>query len=70
MFRTDLKQIFDFIRCSKEREKLRTLVQGDPAYQEMDEAAYDMMAEYADVDGLISINHFEVWHIGTMDLNQ
>ena len=55
VFRTDLKQIFDFIHCSKERDKLITLVQNGPAYQEMDEAAYDMVSEYVNEEGLIEI---------------
>lgn len=58
VFRTDLKQIFDFIRCSKEREKLRELVQNDPAYREMDEAAYDLVAEYAHAEGLIAMKKY------------
>lgn len=58
VFRTDLKQIFDFIRFSKEKEKLIALVQREPAYQEMDEAAYDMVAEYADVEGLIEMKKY------------
>lgn len=58
VFRTDLKQIFDFIRFSKERDKLLALVQGDPAYQEMDEAAYDMVAEYANAKGLIEMKKY------------
>lgn len=39
----DLKQIFDFIRCSEDKERLRMLIQNDPAFQEMDETAYDIM---------------------------
>lgn len=48
VFQTDLKQVFDFIRLSKEPEKLYELVRTDPAYQELDEDAYDVIAEYAD----------------------
>lgn len=58
VFRTDLKQIFDFIRFSEERDKLLALVQGDLAYQEMDEAAYDMVAEYANAEGLIEMKKY------------
>ena len=46
VFRTDLKQVFDFIRYSKEPEKLYELVRKDPVYQELDEDAYDVIAEY------------------------
>ena len=34
-FRTDLKQAFDFIRCSEDKEKLEELIKADAAYQTM-----------------------------------
>ena len=49
VFRTDLKQVFDFIRCSQNKKKLRELIEGDNAYKEMDEDAYNMIAAYANV---------------------
>lgn len=55
VFRTDLKQIFEFIKYSSDKKKLRQLVQSDPAYQEMDEDAYDMAVQYADVTQLINV---------------
>lgn len=58
VFRTDLKQIFDFIRLSQDRDELSALVRTDPAFQEMDEAAYDMMAEYANAEGLIEMKKY------------
>ena len=59
VFRTDLKQIFDFIRFSRDRDKLIALVQSDLSYQEMDEAAYDMMAEYVNEEGLIEMKKYQ-----------
>ena len=58
VFHTDLKQIFDFIRVSQDRDELSALVLTDPAFQEMDEAAYDMMAEYANAEGLIEMKKY------------
>ncbi len=46
VFRTDLKQVFDFIRYSKDKQKLRELVENDDTYQCLDEDAYDMVALY------------------------
>ncbi|MBQ9926392.1 MAG: hypothetical protein IJO65_00315 [Lachnospiraceae bacterium] len=59
VFRTDLKQIFDFIRYAKDKKRLRELVQSDPAYQDMDEEAYDMVAAYTRAEELVSVkqNH-------------
>ena len=47
MFTTDLKQIFSFLRCSNDKEKIKELTDSDPAFQSLDEEAYDMLAEYA-----------------------
>ena len=58
VFQTDLKQIFDFIRYSKDKEKLRKLVQNDPAYQNMAEDAYDMVVEYTHAEEMISVKKY------------
>ena len=58
VFQTDLKQIFDFIRYSKDKEKLRKLVQNDPAYQNMAEDAYDMVVEYTHAEEMISLKKY------------
>jgi flagellar biosynthesis/type III secretory pathway protein FliH len=39
--------VFDFIRCSADPGKLEQLVASDAAYQDMDEDAYDMAAQYS-----------------------
>ena len=53
VFKTDLKQVFDFIRCSEDKEKLKALVEGDEAFQNMDEAAYDMAVSHANATQMI-----------------
>ena len=58
VFQTDLRQIFGFIRCSEDIERLRELVAGDPAFQELDEAAYAMMAEYGNAEELLGIKKY------------
>ena len=37
--------MFDFIRFSKDKHKLRELLDNDQSYQEFDEDAYDMVAD-------------------------
>lgn len=54
VFTTDLKQIFDFIRCSGDERKLKELIQSDPAYRSMDEEAYDMAVAYTNAKELIA----------------
>ena len=58
VFQTDLKQIFDFIRYAKDKEKLKELVENDPVYKEMDEDAYDMAVEYTNAKELIAVKGY------------
>lgn len=55
VFRTDLKQVFDFIRYSKDKNKLKELVENDEAYQYLDEEAYDMVALYTNSIELLEL---------------
>lgn len=50
VFKTDLKQVFDCIRLSKEPDKFSQLVANDPVYETLDEDAYDVIAEYTDTE--------------------
>lgn len=58
MFQTDLRQIFDFIRFSKDKGKLKQLVESDAAFQDMDEDAYDMAAAYTNAKELIAVKKY------------
>lgn len=58
IFRTDIKLVFDFIRCSGDKEKLRALVNGNEAYKHMDEDAYDVATLYTKSEGLIGKNEY------------
>ena len=58
VFCSDLKQIFDFIRMSEDKKGLRQLVQGNAAYQSMDEDAYDLAVAYTDASELIAVKEF------------
>lgn len=52
VFHTDIRQVFDFIRCSNDPQKLKELVESDPAYQNLEEDAYDMAVLYAQIEVL------------------
>ena len=52
IFETDLKQVFDFIRYSKDAEKLKHLVETDCAYRNISEDAYDVIAAFTHADQL------------------
>lgn len=53
VFKTDVRQVFDFIRYSENKEELRRLVEGDKSYQSMEEDAYEVAAKYMKVKELI-----------------
>jgi len=55
IFKTDLKQIFAFLQCAKDKEKLRVLVESDSAYQELEEDAYDMIAAYTKAEKFVAV---------------
>ena len=44
--KTDLKQIFNFIRNSRNGMKLKELLYSDSVYQTMDEASYDIITAF------------------------
>ena len=46
VFQTDVKQVFDFIRLSGDKEALLKLVEGDDGYHHMDEDAFEVITTY------------------------
>ncbi|MBD5465092.1 MAG: transposase [Lachnospiraceae bacterium] len=58
VFRTDLKQVFNFIRCSNDKEKLKELVEHDPVYKNMEEDAYEAAAAFTNGEELIDVMKF------------
>ena len=55
IFRTDLKLVFDVIRCSEDKGKLKALIGENPAYQHLKRDAYLLIDKYANVKDLIKI---------------
>lgn len=58
VFKTDLRQVFDFIRFSKDKDKLRQLVENDDAYREMDETAYDVAVGFTRAHELVEVKKY------------
>ncbi len=69
VFKTDVKQVFDFIRCSGEKQKLLQLVQEDESFQQMEEDAYEVMTKYVKADELIQVKE-EYRKDGKVDMCQ
>ena len=55
VFKTDVKQVFDFIRCSGDKRELLKLVQSDAHFQEMEEDAYEVVTNYVGAEELIQV---------------
>ena len=58
VFQTDLKHVFDFIRCAEDKKKLVDLVNSEPYYRNMDEDALDVVSLYAKSKELIAMKKY------------
>ncbi len=55
VYRTDIKQVFDFIRYSGDKKQLRAMVAEDGAYQRLAEDAYDVAVEFTGAKELMDV---------------
>lgn len=53
VFRTDVRQVFDFIRCSSDKNALKKLIETDDYYKNMEEDAFDVAVQYTNATELI-----------------
>lgn len=60
VFKTDVKQVFDFIRCSEDKDKLLELVENDAYYQQMDDEAFDVVTKYTNSKGIVKMKEYDV----------
>lgn len=58
VFRTDVKQVFDFIRCSENAKKLVELVESDVYYTQMDKDAFEVVTKYTNSKELIKVKEY------------
>lgn len=55
VFQTDVRQVFDFIRCSEDKEALKQLVESDCRYQNMEEDAFEIVALYTNAEEIMQV---------------
>lgn len=60
VFRTDLKQVFDFIRYSDDMNKLLELVENDAYYRAMDDEAFDVVTKYTNSKELVRAKNYSI----------
>lgn len=58
IFKTDVRQVFDLIRCSDDKDKIRALVMKDEYYQNMEEDAYDVAVHCTNATQLIGMKEY------------
>ena len=58
VFQTDVRQVFDFIRCSEDKAALQKLVESDAYYRDMEEDAYDVVAMYTNSKELVQAKNY------------
>ena len=59
IFQSDVRQVFEFIRCSEDKNKLVQLVENDSYYQSMDDEAFNIVIKYTNSKELISKNTYK-----------
>ena len=52
VFRTDLKLVFDFVKCAEDKKRMTELVAGNPAYQRVPRDAWKMMQVHGKLENL------------------
>lgn len=58
VFQTDVRQVFDFIRCSEDKDALKKLMERDTYYQNMEEDAFDVIVQYANAKELVAAKDY------------
>lgn len=60
VFQTDVKQVFDFIRYSEDKNKLLELVESDEYYSVMEEDAFDLVTKYTNSKELVQVKEYKL----------
>lgn len=68
IFKTDVRQVFDFIRCSEDKKKLKELVDRNDYYKNMEEDAFDVAAHYTNAVELIKRKNYYEGKDGKVDM--
>ena len=59
VFQTDVRQVFDFIRCSEDKAALRELVERHAYYHNMEEDAFDVIVMYTHSTELVRAKEYK-----------
>lgn len=60
VFKTDLRQVFDFIRCAEDKKALLELVSEDEYFKNISQDTYDVITKYANLgEGVIKMEKYK-----------
>lgn len=59
VFQTDVRQVFDCIRCSDDPEKLYELVTNDSTYREMNGDTYDLIVQHTKTNEFMQMKEYK-----------
>lgn len=68
VFKTDVRQVFNFIKQSENKTALKALVESDASYKNMEEDAYDIIAHYTNATELIKAKDYYIGKDGKVDM--
>ena len=59
IFKTDVRHVFDFLRCCNDSNALVQLISNEEYYQHVNEDAYEVISKYANTKGIINLEKFK-----------
>ena len=59
IFKTDVRHVFDFLRCCEDKDALLELVSNEDYYQNVDNDAYEVIAKYANTKGIVNLETYK-----------
>ncbi|MBR2046118.1 MAG: Rpn family recombination-promoting nuclease/putative transposase [Agathobacter sp.] len=60
VFKSDVKQVFDFLKCSEDKRALLDLIQKDSYYKNMDVDAYALVKSYTNISKTLKIEDYRM----------
>ena len=59
VFKTDVRHVFDFLRCCNDSNALVQLVSNEEYYQHVNEDAFEVISKYANTKGIVNLEKFK-----------
>ena len=59
IFKTDVRHVFDFLRCCNDSNALVQLVSNEEYYQHVNEDAFEVISKYANTKGIVNLEKFK-----------